>query len=257
MFGKKFSKGIFTLGMVLLASSVIMAGCGQPKAEKLNLFVAAGLKKPMDTVIDRFQKQTGAQVVVNYAASGGLYTQIKEGQPCDLYFSADWIYIDKVKNDGKLAEANKFLKDDLVLIVAKSAQEKVKTVEDLNKPDVTVGICDTQAPVGTYSEAALKKMGVWDKLSTSGNLKARPSTVNQLAIMVQKDELDSGLIFRSVANAYRLGHTQVIPTEYSGEIVFGNAIIKGGNEALAKKFLTVLKEKDNISEFTKLGWQAY
>lgn len=246
------------LGVVMLAviggPLVLTGGCGKKEAQ-LNLYVAAGLKKPMDEVIATFEKETGAKVIPNYGASGALYTQIKEGQPCDLYFSADWMYIDKLKEDGKLAAAQKFLQDNIVLIVSKSSKDKVKNVEDLLKPGVTVGICDPNAPVGAYAETALKKLHIWDKLSATGNIKARPSTVNQLAIMVQKDELDAGLIFSSVARGFGVEYVQVIPQEYTGEIIFGAAIIKGGNEKLAQKFLDTANK--HIDEFTKLGWQAY
>lgn len=244
---------VAVLGAVVV-SLVFSGGCGQ-KETQLNLYVAAGLKKPMDKVIAIFEQEKGVKVIPNYAASGALYTQIKEGQPCDLFFSADWMYVEKLKEDGKLASGQKFLQDNLVLIVSNSAKDKVKSVEDLVKPGVTVGICDPSAPVGVYAENALKKLNLWDKLSTTGNLKAHPSTVNQLAIMVQKDELDAGLIFSSVARSFGVDYVQTISQEYTGEIIFGAAIIKGGNEKLAQEFLDTANK--HIDEFTSLGWQAY
>jgi len=71
--------------------------------QELNLFVAAGMKKPMDTIIEEFQKETGAVVLVNYGSSGELFAQIAAGQPADLYYSADWLYIEKCADIGKLA----------------------------------------------------------------------------------------------------------------------------------------------------------
>ncbi|QSZ28329.1 molybdate ABC transporter substrate-binding protein [Aceticella autotrophica] len=224
------------------------------KGQKLNLYVAAGLKKPMDEVINIFEKETGAKVVPSYGASGGLYTQIKEGQPCDLYFSADWLYVDKLKADGKLAEGQKFLQDNLVLAVSQTGKNKVKSVTDLIKPGVVVGVCDLQAPVGTYSEKAFKTMNIWDKLVSSGNIKARPATVNQLAVMIGKNELDAGLIYSSVAKANNLEYVEEIPQKYTGEIIFGSAIIKGGNEKLAKEFMKIAN--NNIDKFEKYGWKA-
>lgn len=191
----------FVILCVGLLLPTLTSGCGKQQSKKyteLNLYVAAGLKQPMDEVITIFEKETGIKVVPNYAASGQLYSQIREGQPCDLFFSADWIYVDKLREEGKVAAAQKFLQDSLALIVSQSAKDRVKSVEDLVKPGVTVGVCDPKAPVGVYAETALKKLGLWEQLNTTGNLKARPSTVNQLAIMVKKDELDAGLIFSAV-----------------------------------------------------------
>ncbi|AGL01090.1 molybdate ABC transporter substrate-binding protein [Desulfoscipio gibsoniae] len=255
MFTKVLKKLLCTLTAIIVTGSVmLLSGCST-KEEQLNVYVAAGLKKPMEKVITAFQEETGVKVTPNYGPSGGLYTQIKEGQPCDLYFSADWLYIDKIEDDGNLIAAQKFLQDHMVLIVSETGKTKVKTVQDLNKPGVTVGICDPNAPVGVYAETALKNMDLWDQLNQTGNLKARPSTVNQLAIMVQKDELDAGLIFSSVAKGFGVEHVQTIPQEYTGEIIFGAATIKGGNEMLAQKFLDCANE--NIDEFIQAGWQAY
>lgn len=252
---KLFKPALLTAVLILITGAILLSGGCSKKEQKLNLYAAAGLKKPMDSVISAFQKETGIEVIPNYGPSGGLYTQIKEGQPCDLYFSADWMYIDKLNADGKVSSATKFLKDNLVLIVSKTGKQKIKSIEDLTKPGVTVGVCDPNAPVGAYAENALKKMNIWEKLSATGNLKARPSTVNQLAIMVQKDQLDAGLIFSSVAKGFGLESVQTIPTEYTGEIIFGAAIIKGGNEKLAQRFLDAARR--NIDTFTQYGWEAY
>ncbi|MGB9825763.1 MAG: molybdate ABC transporter substrate-binding protein [Desulfofundulus sp.] len=98
----------------------------------MKLYVAAGMKKPMDTVIKKFEEQTGAKVVVNYGASGQLWTQIREGQPCDLFYSADWIYIEKAQKERKAAESKKFLKDKLVLVVSKSGKAKYSINRDMS-----------------------------------------------------------------------------------------------------------------------------
>jgi molybdate transport system substrate-binding protein len=259
--------------ILLLASSLTVMGCSskQPagpspseeeaanddlqrfEGQQLNLFVAAGMKKPMDEVIAAFQKASGATVRVNYGPSGGLFAQIEQNQPCDLYYSADWIYIEKLEEAGKLEKSLKFLKDNLVLVVSSGGQAKVKSVQDLTKPDVSLVIADQQAPVGVYAENALRALGLMDKLGD--NIKARPSTVNQIAIMVKENQVDAGLIYSSVANANGLEPVETIDEKYSGEIVFGAAVIKGGNTELAEAFMNFARE--NASVFEKYGWRAY
>jgi molybdate transport system substrate-binding protein len=242
---------LITVMLIILALFATVVGC-EPEANKLDLFVAAGLKKPMDEVIAIFQEETGIEVVPNFGPSGGLYTQIEEGQPCDLYFSADWVYIEKLEESDRVVEAEKFLLDYEVLVVSESGQDKVTCIEDLLKPGLAVGICEPSAPGGFYAETALKNMGLWDELVASGNLKARPSTVNQLALMIEEDELDAGLNYNSVTNLNGQKAVEIIPLEYTGDIIFGASIIKGGNEELAKRFLEIAFE--HIEEFTVYGW---
>lgn len=265
---KKTKKSISFLTMLaLFVSLMAVAGCGNKESttstagpekkafegQTLNLFAAAGLQKPMDQVIQSFKEETGAQVAANYSSSGGLYAQIEQGQPCDLYYSADWMYIDKVKQIGKLAEGQKFLKDNLVLIASETGQSKVSKMDDLAKSGVTLVIADPQAPVGVYAKKALTSLGLWDKVSP--NIKAQPSTVNQVIIMVKKDQVDAGLVFASVAKANGLQPREVIDQKYTGEIVFGSAVIKGGQTELAKAFAQhALK---NINIFEQYGWEAY
>lgn len=246
--------------LVVFFTLLLASGCSSQKSQQpakdkqdLKLFVAAGMKKPMDAVIEKFQAEKGVKVTPNYGSSGGLWAQIREGQPCDLFYTADWIYIEKAQGEGKLAEAKKFLNDNLVLVVSKSGEEKVKTIQDLAKPGVSFVIADPQAPVGVYSENALKNLGFWEKVSA--NLKARPSTVNQVAIMVKEDQVDAGLIFSSVANGNQLKAVQAIDQKSSGEIVFGVGMIKGGNEQLAGEFMEFAFK--HVDEFSKYGWKPY
>jgi molybdate transport system substrate-binding protein len=225
-------------------------------AEKLTLYVAAGLKKPMDKVMEKFkEKNQDIKIIVNYASSGSLYTQIKQDQPCDLYFSADWIYIEKLEKDQKLAEGYKFLTDFEVLLVSKTGESKVRSIKDLTKKGVVLVLADPQAPNGAYAETALKNLGIWQEINDAGILKARPSTVHQVALMIKEDQADAAIIFQSVARGHGLKIVEKISTDLTGEIIFAAAVIKGGDEKLAKEFYTFARE--HVDEFTKYGWEPY
>lgn len=261
---RKFFSIILTIA--LLASFTVMAGCAQKpsptpvepekisfEGQTLNLFVAAGMKKPMDQIIKSFQDETGATVAVNYGPTGGLYAQIEQDQPCDLYYAADWIYIEKIEQAGKSEKSSKFLKDNIVLVVSKTGESKISKMADLGNSGVTVVIADPQAPAGVYAKNSIVNLGLWDKVSP--NIKAMPSTVNQVAIMIKEDQLDAGLIYSSVANGNELKTVEVIDSQYSGDIIFGSAIIKGGQKELAEAFAEHAVK--NIAEFEQYGWKAY
>jgi molybdate transport system substrate-binding protein len=72
-------KGILIVFLIISGVFFVKDGtCGEPV--KLNLYAAAGLKKAMDVVVDKFNRETGVGVFPNYGPSGGLYTQIIKGQ---------------------------------------------------------------------------------------------------------------------------------------------------------------------------------
>lgn len=250
---RRYSWIIF--GFVFLLFGIVESNvCA--KECKLDLYVAAGLKKPMDVIIEKFKAENpNIRVVPNYASSGSLYAQIRQGQPCDLYFSADWLYVEKIEQDKKLAEGFKFLTDNEVLIVSETGQDKVKSVDDLTKKGVVLVLADPQAPNGAYAERALKNLGIWEEINTAGILKARPSTVHQVALMVKKDQADAAIIFRSVATAHGLKAVETISSDLTGEIIFAAAVIKGVDEKPARDFYDFAYR--HVEEFTKYGWEPY
>jgi len=243
----------------LILSLILFTGCGKKigsgvySGKTLNLYVAAGMKKPMDQAIQLFEKETGAVVAVNYGPSGGLYAQIKQDQPCDLYYSADWLYIEKIEQDKKIESGKKFLKDNLVLVVSETGAKKVAGLDDLKKKGVVLVIADQSAPIGVYSKNAMISLKLWDKIYS--NIKAMPSTVNQVAILIKENQADAGLVYSSVAKGNGLKQLLTIDEKDSGEIVFGYAVIKGGQKELSEAFANhTLK---NIALFEKYGWKSY
>ncbi len=233
--------------------SYALLGFFTSKTQILNLYVAASLKKPMDEVIKEFKTHyPNIEIRVNYGPSGGLYAQILQGQPCDLYFSADWMYVKKLENQGMLTKGLKFLSNKLVLVVSKTGKNKIKSVKDLIKPGIALAVADLRAPVGVYTLRALKRLGLWRKILDLGNLKARPCTVNQVAIMVKEDEVDAGFVYKSVAYAYGLKPIQILPETLTGKILYGVGFIKNGNIKLAKMFYNFLNK--HIKIFYKYGW---
>jgi molybdate transport system substrate-binding protein len=247
---------VLVAGGLLLLGLTLAVNAGAD-AVRLNLYAGAGLKRPMDVVVERFEKAYGVDVIPNYGSSGGLYAQISQGQPCDLFLSADWSFIQRLEKDGRLAEGKKFLTDAVVLVVSPTGEKKVHSFDDLTQENVVLTVADPRAPVGRYAEKGLKKLGLWEPILSRRNLKARPTTVNQLALMVQKDQVDAGLLFKSVANMYGLKYVATMGPELTGEIVFGFGVIRGGNEALARKLMAFALQPEQAAEFTKFGWRVY
>ncbi len=257
------------LSMMLILSLLVVSACskndsGQTaqnntqaianfEGQTLNLYVAAGLKKPMDQVIDLFQTETKGKVIVNYNSSGALWAQINQGQPCDLYYSADWLYIEKAQQAGKVEKDLKFLNDKIVLAVSKTGASKVSGMNDLTKTGVTLVVADSSAPAGVYAKNALQNLGLWDKITN--NLKAMPSTVNQVAIMVKEDQVDAGLLYSSTANGNGLKIVETVDTKYSGEIIFGATVMKGERTQMAEAFMDFANK--NVTLFEQYGWTKY
>src|ERR1700731_4862589 len=89
------------LSLVLALSSLAIA----TRAQEIAVAAAAGgdLKFARDDGASQYEKQTGNKVNVTYGSSGNFFSQLQNGAPFDLFFSADIEYPKKLEAAG-LAE---------------------------------------------------------------------------------------------------------------------------------------------------------
>ena len=67
-------------------------------AQDVKVAAAADLKFAMGDLQAEFEKQGGAKLDVSYGSSGNFLTQIQNGAPFDLFFSADSEYPKKLES---------------------------------------------------------------------------------------------------------------------------------------------------------------
>src|SRR5205814_1818844 len=58
------------------------------------------LRTVMPAIVEQFQNRTGQAVAVTYGSSGNFFSQIQNGAPFDLFFSADIEYPRRLEADG-------------------------------------------------------------------------------------------------------------------------------------------------------------
>src|ERR1700676_2433946 len=88
--------------LIIILLTVLFAGSHAP-APAVKVAAAADLKFAMTELAAQFEKQSGAKLDVTYGSSGNFLTQIQNGAPFDLFFSADSDYPKKLEAAG-LAE---------------------------------------------------------------------------------------------------------------------------------------------------------
>src|SRR3979490_2720412 len=73
------------------------------QGKEIRIAAAADLKFAMGEFAETFEKQSRTKVNVTYGSSGNFFSQIQNGAPFDLFFSADVEYAKKLEAGG-LAE---------------------------------------------------------------------------------------------------------------------------------------------------------
>ena len=78
------------------------------RAEEALVAVAANFSAPMQQIAASFQQDTGHQLRMSFGATGGIYAQIKNGGPFDVFLSADQITPQKLEAEGLGVAATRF-----------------------------------------------------------------------------------------------------------------------------------------------------
>ncbi len=191
----------------LLAVAVLAwgpAAAATSPARHLDVAAAADLKFAMDELVVAFRRaQPDVEVSVSYGSSGNFFSQIANGAPFDLFFSADSEYPRQLAKAGLAPEGSEFpyaVGRIVIWVPAASGVPVEQGAPALASPDVRkVAIANPRhAPYGRAAEAALRKLGVYeavkDKLVFGEN-------VAQTAQFVQSGAADAGIIALSLAVA--------------------------------------------------------
>lgn len=137
---------------------------GPAQAEKLTIAAAADLKFAMAEVVENFRAaRPGDQIEVIYGSSGKFFTQIKNGAPFDMYFSADIEYPRKLEKGGLTAGPTRPYAVGRIVLWSLKPELAKTALKDLPKAAIRkFAIANPQhAPYGLRGKEALQHQGVW------------------------------------------------------------------------------------------------
>ena len=135
-------------------------------AEPVLVAVAANFVPPFREVSIEFEKSTGHHVQVTAGSSGNFYSQIKNGAPFDVFFSADSERPRKLEEEGFGIKNSRFTYAIGRLVLWSPNADLVKGEETLYSKNYTrLAITNPKnAPYGLAAMQAMQKLKIWDKL---------------------------------------------------------------------------------------------
>lgn len=242
--------------MLIIACTLLIATTAH--AEKITIAAAADLKFAMNEIIAGFKKShPGKEVEVIYGSSGKFHTQIQQGAPYDLYFSADIGFPrELVKNGFAASEVKPYAIGRIVLWSAEMDAAKM-TLSNLTNPKISrIAIANPKhAPYGKRAEEALRKVGLWDTVQSK---LVFGDNIAHTAQFVQTGNAQAGIIALSLAlnpELSKKGGYYLIPDNLHDPIEQGFIITKSAeNKPLAKLFADYMAAKDVRSIMTKYGF---
>jgi len=168
---------------------------------KITLFCAAGIKRPIAEIAEKYKAAYGVDVEVQYGGSGTLYSNIKIAQQGDLYLPADNSYTKMGQAEGLIAEAIPLAIITPVIAVRKGNPKGITNVEDLLKENVGFALANPDAAaIGKITRIALKAAGTWEEVSQRA--KVFKPTVGDIATDLVIGSVDAGIVWDATANLY-------------------------------------------------------
>src|ERR1700682_3018748 len=186
----------------VLACLTILLCSATARGQEIAVAAAADLKFAMGELAANFEKQTGTKVNVTYGSSGNFFSQIQNGAPFDLLFSADIEYPRKLEAAGLTKPGTLYeyavgriaiwLPPDANLNVNK---EQWKSLLDTSVHKIAIANPE-HAPYGRAAVAALKNAGIYEQVQAK---LVYGENIPQASQFVQSGNAQAGIIALSLA----------------------------------------------------------
>lgn len=239
---------------LIAAVALLLAGCGGngrvaneshgKEADSITVSAAVSLKDAFTEIGEIFREKTGKAIHFNFGASGVLQQQIENGAPVDVFASAGEKQMDALAEKQLIEPGTRsdFALNSLVLIVPQHSNVPIASFADLALPAVkrlAVGNPKT-VPAGQYSNEALAKMGLTDKVASKLIL---AENVRQVLEYVIRGEVDGGIVYSTDAKQAD-GKVNVVATadeDTHSPIAYPIAIVnEGSKKAAARQFIDLV-----------------
>ena len=223
------------------------------------LAAAASLKNAFeDKLIPMFKEQTGISVTATYDSSGKLQTQIEEGAPVDVFFSAAMKQMNALQ-DEKMIDADsvvKLLENKLVMIVPAGSTLELKEFSDVLNAN-TIAIGDPESvPAGQYAKEAFTNLGIWDALQEK--TLSLGTNVTEVLEWVAAGSADVGFVYKTDAMS-KAGQVDIVAEAPEGSlekpVIYPvGQLTNAANPEGAAAFLEFLQTKEALAVFEEYGF---
>jgi len=230
-------------------------------AQEIVVAAAADMSAVLPQVAAGYTKKTGQAVKLSFGSSGNLTSQIRNGAPFDVFFSADEQYPQQLIDEGLASKDTlyRYAIGRLVLWVPSDSPLDLtkRGIQALLDPSVKkISIANpATAPYGRAAEAALRHFAIYDQVSSRLVL---GENVSQAAQFVESGNAQAGLIALSHALAPALknkGHYWTVPLDSYPTLNQAAVVLsKSKQQDAARKFLEFLRSPEATSLLISYGF---
>ena len=245
----------------LLALAVALAWPGAPaRAQELRIAAASDLQSVFPRLVARFEAETRQRVTVTFGSSGNFFSQIQNGAPFDLFFSADVDYPRRLVAADLAFPGSRYTyaTGRLVLWTRKDSPVELSrglaALGDVRIRRIAIAN-PAHAPYGRAAVAALQHAGLYDSVRDRLVL---GENVSQAAQFVLSGNAEAGLIALSLALDPALAATGAfveIPAAFHPSLEQAAVVLTHGRHPeAARQFLRLLARPDSVRVLQESGF---
>jgi molybdate transport system substrate-binding protein len=246
------------LSLVLALGSLAIA----TRAQEITIAAAADLQFAMGDLASQYERQTGNKVNVTYGSSGNFFSQLQNGAPFDLFFSADIDYARMLERSGQAEPGTLYPYAIGRIVIWAPGDSKIDVTKLgwkalLSGSMQKIAIANPEhAPYGRAAIAAMQKAEIYDQV------KARlvyGDNISQAAQFVQSGNAQVGIVALSLAisPAMQDGKRWEIPADMYPPIEQAAIVLKNGrNKVAARSFLDFVKTEAARATLAKYGFSS-
>jgi molybdate transport system substrate-binding protein len=159
---------VFYAGQLGLCVALLASIAQASPKQEIVVAAAANLTEAFRALGPVFEAETGVHPVFSFASTAQLTQQIEYAAPFDVFAAADSSHVDELDRKGLLVAGSRavYAQGVLALWIPPGAKASVKRIEDLTAAEVRViAMAKPElAPYGEAAVAALRRIGVWDRV---------------------------------------------------------------------------------------------
>jgi molybdate transport system substrate-binding protein len=195
---------------------------------RLLVMAASDLRDAFEILIPLFETRSGTRVDLILGSTGNLTSQIENGAPTDLFFSANEAFLDRVEARGLLEPGTRrvYAHGRLALVWREGTTPPPGVVEALVPGmEGPLALANPEhAPYGTAAREVLEALGVWEAVTPRVVL---GENVAQALQFVETGNADVGLVALSLVREARARPHHVVPDSLHRPLRQAAGVIRG------------------------------
>jgi molybdate transport system substrate-binding protein len=234
---------------LLLAVSLLVAHSAD--AARFTIAAASDLRFALDDIAEIYRKQHPDHAFdIIYGSSGKMTTQIMNGAPYDVFFSADIAFPERLEEAGFTATEPEVYAIGRIVIWSNTLDASELRLEDLPTDPRIRRIAIAQpshAPYGQRAQEALESVGVWEAVQPR---LVFGENIAHTAQMVESGAANVGVIALSLAKFPTLAkHPHyLIDDELHGPLTQAYVVTRRAEDNAAAKTFARYMETDEAHE---------